>query len=71
MRSMSIAGIALVCLGVFLLFRGGSFTTRRDVVQVGDVKLTASEHQSIPPWAAGLGIILGSGLLIAGIRRRA
>jgi len=68
---MSIAGIALVCLGVFLLFRGGSFTTRRDVVQVGDVKLTASEHQTIPPWAAGLGIILGSGLLIAGIRRRA
>ena len=71
MRPLSIAGIALVCLGVFLLVRGGTFTTRHDVVKVGDVKLTATEHQSIPPWAAGLGIILGSGLLIAGSRRRA
>ena len=71
MRPMSIAGIALLCLGLFLLFRGGSFTTQKEVVKVGDVKLTANERQSIPPWAAGLGIIAGSGLLIAGMRRRA
>ena len=71
MRPMMLAGIALICLGVFLLFRGGSFTTQREVVEVGDVKLTASEHRSIPPWAAGLGIILGAGLLVAGTRRRA
>jgi hypothetical protein len=71
MRPMLVAGIALICLGLFLLLRGGSFTTQRDVVKVGDVKLTASEHRSVPPWAAGLGIILGSGLLFAGTRRRA
>ena len=40
---MSIAGIALLLLGLFLLLiRGGSFTTQRDVVKVGDVKLTAT-----------------------------
>jgi hypothetical protein len=50
---MSIAGIALLLLGVFLLIRGGSFTTQRDVVKVGDVKLTANERQSIPPVGGG------------------
>lgn len=71
MRPMLVAGIALILLGLILLLRGGSFTTQRNVVQVGDVKLTASEQRSIPPWVAGLGIILGSGLVFAGTRRRA
>jgi len=71
MRPMSIAGIALLCLGLFLLLRGGSFTTQKEVVKVGDVKLTADEQRSIPPWAAGLGVVAGAGLLIAGMRRRA
>ena len=71
MRPISIAGIALLLLGIFLLIRGGTFTTQKDVVKVGDVKLTANERQSIPPWVAGLGILAGSGLLIAGMRRRA
>lgn len=52
MRPSLIAGIALIVLGVFLLVRGGSFTTQKDVVKVGDVKLTADEKQSIPPWVA-------------------
>ena len=55
MRPLSLAGIALICVGAFLLIRGGSFTTRRDVLKVGDVKLTADEKQTIPPWVGGDG----------------
>jgi hypothetical protein len=71
MRPNLIAGIALIILSVFLLVRGGSFTTQKDVVKVGDVKLTADEKQSIPPWVAYLGIAAGAGLLLAGVRKRA
>lgn len=71
MRPSLIAGIALILLGVFLLVRGGSFTTQKDVVKVGDVKLTADEKQSIPPWVAYVGIIAGAGLVFAGARKRA
>lgn len=71
MRPNLIAGIALVVLSVFLLVRGGSFTTQKDVVKVGDVKLTANEKQSIPPWVAYLGIAAGAGLVLAGARKRA
>ena len=71
MRPTLIAGIALICLSAFLLMRGGSFTTRKDVVKVGDVKLTADDKHSIPPWVPGLGIVLGAGLVFAGARRHA
>ncbi len=71
MRPNLIAGIALIVLSVFLLVRGGSFTTRKDVVKVVDVKITANEKQSIPPWVAYLGIAVGAGLVLAGTRKRA
>lgn len=71
MRASLIAGIVLIVLGIFLLVRGGSFTTQKDVVKVGDVKLTADQQQSIPPWVAYLGIAAGAGLVFVGARKRA
>lgn len=71
MRPYLIAGIVLLALGAFVLLRGGSFTTRRDVVRVGDVKITADEQQSIPPWAGGVAVAAGVVLVVAGMRKRA
>lgn len=70
MRPLSIAGIVLIILGAIVLIRGGSFTSRRDVVKVGDLKITADEHQSIPPWVGGLAIVAGIGLVVTGGRRQ-
>lgn len=70
MRPLSLAGIALICVGAFLLIRGGTFTTRRDVLEVGDVKLTANEKQTIPPWVGGVAIIAGVVVMAAGMRQR-
>ena len=70
MRPLSLAGIALICVGAFLLIRGGTFTTRRDVLEVGDVKLTANEKQTIPPWVGGVAIIAGVVVVAAGMRQR-
>ena len=70
MRPLSLAGIALICLGAFLLIRGGTFTTRRDVLEVGDVKLTANEKQTIPHWVGGVAIIAGVVVMAAGMRQR-
>lgn len=73
MRTTGIAGIAgavLIVVSLFILFGGGSFTSRRDVLKVGDLKVTADEHRAIPPWAAGLGIAAGAALIFFGARRR-
>ena len=71
MRPLIVAGVLLLALGAFLLIRGGSFTTRRDVLEVGDVKVTANERQAIPPWAGWVALVAGAGLLAAGARKRA
>lgn len=71
MRPFIIAGLVLLGLGAFLLVRGGSFTTRRDVLKVGDVKVTANDRQSLPPWVGGVALLAGAGLLVAGARKRA
>lgn len=71
MRPAGIVGIILIILGAFVLLRGASYTTKRDVLKVGDVKVTADEQQTIPPWAGVLGIVAGAGLLVAGAKKRA
>jgi len=71
MRTRLIAGIVMVALGAFVLLRGASFISQRDVLRVGDVKVTADERQSIPPWMGGAVMVMGVALLVTGVRRRA
>jgi hypothetical protein len=71
MRQLILAGILILGLGAFLLLRGGSITTRRQVLKVGDVKVTADEQQSIPPWVGGAAMVAGLALIIAGAQKRA
>lgn len=70
MRPLSLVGIALIVLGAVILIRGGSFTSRSDVLKVGDLKVTASEEQAIPPYAGGIAVIAGIALVVAGSRKR-
>ena len=72
MRQLVIAGVVLVGLGAFLCIRGGRFTIRHDVVQLGDVKVNADEKQSIPPWLGGAAMVVGVALIVvAGAQKRA
>ena len=71
MRNYLIAGILILALGAFVLLRGASFTTRHDVVSVGDLKITADEQQAIPPWVGGAAVAVGAVLIVAGMRKRA
>ena len=71
MRPFILAGIVILGLGAFVLLRGASFTSRRDVLKIGDVKVTADEQHSIPPWAGGVAMLAGVALIAAGARRRA
>jgi hypothetical protein len=70
MKLISIAGIALVVLGAFLLFRG-SYTRSEEVLEVGGFSVTASERRPISPWIGGATLAAGVALVIAGARKRA
>lgn len=71
MRMSMIVGLALIVVGGFVLVRGGSFSSRREVLKVGDVSITADERRPIEPWIAGLAVIGGIALVAAGARRKA
>jgi hypothetical protein len=66
-----VAGVLIIAFGAVVLIRGGNFSTRREMMHVGDVKVTTSEEQTIPPWAAGVAVAAGVALLVAGARKRA
>ena len=66
MRPNILIGIVLVVVGGILFFRGGSFTTRKEVLEVGDVKVTAPDEHSVPNWIAPVAVIAGFGLIIFG-----
>lgn len=66
MRSTMLIGVILVVLGGFLFVRGGTFTTQKDVVKIGDVKVTAPDDHTVPGWVAPVVVIAGFGLLIFG-----
>jgi len=70
MKGTTIAGIVLLVLGAVVLLWGASFGSKRDVLQVGDLKVTATEQRPVPPWVGGAALIVGVGLLVAGTRKR-
>ena len=70
MRPHTLVGLALVVLGVFVLFRGLSYTSQKSVLKVGDFNATVEERQAVPPWVGAVAIVGGIALLVAGSRRR-
>lgn len=70
MRERIIAGIVIACLGVFVLVQGLTYSSRSDVLKVGDLKVTATERSSVPPWIGGAAVLVGAALILAGSRKK-
>lgn len=71
MRPLSLIGILLLAVGAFILFRGATYSSRDEVLKVGDVKATVESKKAVPTWAGGAAIVAGIVLLAAGMKRRA
>jgi hypothetical protein len=71
MRPQALIGIVLLVLGAFVVFRGLSYSSRDEVLKVGDVKASVESKKAVPTWAGGLAIVAGIALLATGMKRRA
>jgi hypothetical protein len=74
MKSISIAGLVLIVLGlVALAYQGFSYTSRETVVDLGPIHATADRQRTvpIPPIAGIVAVAGGIALLVAGTRTRA
>ena len=70
MKPQLIAGILLVVLGAFIVFRGMGYGSEHSVIQVGDMKASVDARRSVPTWVGGVAIVGGVLLIGAGVRRR-
>jgi hypothetical protein len=69
---MRTIGIILTVIGVLALVYGGiNYNKNRTVLEVGSMKVTATEHKSIPVPAVAGGVVLlgGIALLVVSSRR--
>lgn len=71
MRPLSLVGILLLAVGAFILFRGATYSSRDEVLKVGDLKASVESKKAVPTWAGGVAIVAGVVLLAAGMKRRA
>ena len=65
---MKFAGIILVVLGVLALaYQGIRYTTREKLIDIGPLRVTASERKTIPlpPIVGGIALVAGIALILA------
>jgi hypothetical protein len=70
MRPAALAGLALLAVGAFILFRGLNYTADRSVVKIGEFEASMEARRSVPAWIGGVAAAAGLVLLVAGSRRR-
>lgn len=66
-----VTGLVLVIASVVALARGGvPYRESETVLDIGDLEVSASSEEtfSVPPLVAGLVLVVGAGLVIAGAR---
>ena len=69
MNSMRLVAILLIVVGaVGLLYSGFSYTTQKEVVNIGSLKITADDQKTIPipPIVGGLMLAGGVVMLVYG-----
>jgi uncharacterized membrane protein HdeD (DUF308 family) len=74
MRSMALAGVVLILLGVVaLVYQGITYSSRETVIDIGPLHATADRQKTLPlPPVLGIVALAGGvALLVAGVRRHA
>jgi len=69
MKPITLVGVLLIILGVIALaYQGITYTTHKDIVDVGPIHATKTEHKTIPlpPVLGGLALLGGVVLVISG-----
>ncbi len=70
---MKLTGIVLIVLGVLALaYQGIRYTTREKLIDIGPLKVTASEKKTIPlpPIVGGVAIVAGIAMIYADRRKK-
>ena len=63
-----VLGAVLLLGGGWVVGRGLTVTTNREVLDVGPIEASVEEKRSVPTWLGGLAAVAGLAMIIAGVR---
>lgn len=69
-RPFILAGVLLLSVGAFLLFRGDRVTAQPEEFPVSEVHRTAGQRPTTAPWMGVVALVVGAGLIATGMGRR-
>ena len=72
MKPLAIVGLLLIVLGVLALaYEGITYSSHKDVMQVGPIRATVETKKSVPlsPVLGGMAVVGGIVLVIVGTRK--
>jgi uncharacterized membrane protein HdeD (DUF308 family) len=72
-NSMKLVGIIFIVLGVLALaYQGIRYTTQEKLIDIGPLKVTATEKKTIPlpPIVGGVALVAGIALILADRRKK-
>lgn len=70
---MKLPGIILIVLGCLALaYQGIRYTTQENVIDIGSLKVTASETKTVPlpPIVGGIALVAGIALVVADRKKK-
>lgn len=70
MRPIQIVAVILIAASVFVLWKRPTYATRQDVVQIGDLKASVDQRESVPAWLGVVGVGAGLAMLFAAGRKK-
>jgi hypothetical protein len=70
MKAATIIGILLILAGGWVTLNGGSFTTREEIIDIGELEVSADRERPIPMWAGMGAIVLGGVLVVMGMQKK-
>jgi len=70
MRIGIVVGVVLMAVGLYVVAGRATYSSKREVLKIGELKASVDEEHSIPKWTGVLAVAVGAVLLFAGARRK-
>ena len=70
MRSVIIAGVLLIAVGLFVILKPPSYAREESVFKLGDLEAKVQQQRTVPGWVGGALLGAGCVLVVFGARKR-
>ena len=70
MRSLTIAGVLLIAVGLFVILKPPTYSREESVLKLGDLEARVQQQRAVPAWVGGALLGAGCVLVVLGARKR-